>query len=538
MSVSESEHRDSQPIQPNVSHTFSGKPKMRALLSSVPFWTYFLIIVLLGPLAAFYGAVGGWAAGAATLVIYSVPIFAAALSGDRRLTLVVVSVAAIVRIVESILVESPSTGWEFAFPLFILCVMFFASGAIVIVVEWLQGQIHLLTEENTQFARDIYRRDRQEKLDALTPKSKQIKLTTEVPESEKPKPTLQPRSKTSSINDTESVDFAMLLLAIQDVVRRISTNHDLESLVSTIVNTAKASLKCEVCDIYFWNANRRTLTNVVPQQLRNKKTLFVPCPDSGMAHWVLENRQILTRKDLETDFSLGSLLNEDAHQPEAIAPLTVGGELLGLLVIDEVEQQSPTFGRLLYILASNYALGIKNAQLFERIEQMARHDGLTGLLNHASFQEDLDELVRESASVGRPISVVMSDVDHFKNFNDTYGHQAGDHVLREVSKVFQAIMPNHAILARYGGEEFIAALPGEELSRAQEFAELMRENLESRIIDFEGQELAVRASFGVAQLGADITSSEDLIRVADVALYDAKGRGRNQVVCHTSPIKS
>ena len=93
----------------------------------------------------------------------------------------------IVRIVESVLVESPSTGWKFAFPLFILCVMFFASGAIVIVVEWLQGRIHLLTEENTQFARDIYRRDRQEKLDTLTPESKQIKLTTDVPESEKPK---------------------------------------------------------------------------------------------------------------------------------------------------------------------------------------------------------------------------------------------------------------------------------------------------------------------------------------------------------------
>jgi diguanylate cyclase (GGDEF)-like protein len=124
----------------------------------------------------------------------------------------------------------------------------------------------------------------------------------------------------------------------------------------------------------------------------------------------------------------------------------------------------------------------------------------------------------------------MSDLDHFKKLNDTYRHQAGDHVLRETAALWRAVLPDTAVIGRYGGEEFICALPRDDLDRATELAELMRRQIESYVFDFEGWQLHVTASFGVAQLGRPAQTAHELIRLADEGLYAAKATGRNRVV--------
>jgi diguanylate cyclase (GGDEF)-like protein len=125
----------------------------------------------------------------------------------------------------------------------------------------------------------------------------------------------------------------------------------------------------------------------------------------------------------------------------------------------------------------------------------------------------------------------MGDVDHFKSFNDTHGHQAGDHVLREVARLWKAVMPDDAVLARYGGEEFICALPGSGQDRGRQLGEVLRKALESHPLSFEGKTLSVTSSFGVAQFGPGCDSGQELVRLADEALYAAKEAGRNRVVC-------
>jgi diguanylate cyclase (GGDEF)-like protein len=201
-------------------------------------------------------------------------------------------------------------------------------------------------------------------------------------------------------------------------------------------------------------------------------------------------------------------------------------------VLNGLPAKSPHIARLLPIFANVCALGIKNAQLFRRIDEMARRDGLTGLWNRAEFNAALDRLTRQAHEQQRSLCVVMSDVDHFKKFNDAFGHQAGDHVLREVAKLWKASLPDFAVVARYGGEEFIAILPDTDLVRARDLSETLQAELQAFPLVFEGQDLHVTASFGIAELSSPAAEPTELVHLADEALYAAKKSGRNRVCIH------
>lgn len=377
-----------------------------------------------------------------------------------------------------------------------------------------QVRLGRLEEQCTQLARELYQRDRQRQESSAAPS---------------PSAASEKAGGASGECTAGGVNYPLLLLTLQDVGRRVTTNLDLETLFSTIISTAKGSLRCGCCEVYLWNPRENTLRNASPQRPRDRAA-YVPRPQAGMAGWVLANRQIITRQAIKDDYTLQRLAQEETELPDAIAPLAVGGELLGLLIVDDVEEDSQNFVRLLYVLANIYALGIKNAQLFRRIEDMARRDGLTGLLNHATFQEALQELVAQALASSTPLTVVMSDIDRFKTFNDVHGHQAGDQVLREVARLWKAVLPEYAVIARYGGEEFICALPHVGVERGRELAELLRQAIAEQTIDFAGRELRVTSSFGVAELSGTVSSGAELIRTADALLYRAKELGRNRVV--------
>jgi diguanylate cyclase (GGDEF)-like protein len=244
---------------------------------------------------------------------------------------------------------------------------------------------------------------------------------------------------------------------------------------------------------------------------------------------VIKNRHLLIRSDIQNDPALKHLHRKEEQHIDAIAPLAAGGELIGVLVLESVDTTSPQFRRMLQLLANVSALAIKNARLFQRIAEMARHDGLTGLLNHASFQEHLRELVDHAQCAQRPLTLIMSDVDNFKSINDAYGHPIGDQVLREVARTWKKIAPEDAVVARYGGEEFVCAVLGMDLEQASELAEAMRSTIEVLPLSFDKGVLSVTASFGVAELGQPARNATELIRLADDALYQSKRSGRNCV---------
>ncbi len=336
--------------------------------------------------------------------------------------------------------------------------------------------------------------------------------------------------------DPDVFDFAMLLLSMQQIGHRLSSELELNALVSAILGTAKDVLRCKHAELHLWNAQDSRFTNAAPAN-------GVPVPDSmrdvlaqsalppAEFEWVRKQQRILARRDLIAGkVDAPELLPESL--PAAVAPLQVGSDLIGVLVVNDAVDEGPTFVRMLHILANHCALSLKNAQLFRAIDDMARRDSLTGLLNHAAFLDELERLTSDSLKRNQPLTVVMSDLDDFKSCNDNYGHQAGDKVLQEVANWWRAIMPDRAAVGRYGGEEFIAALPGETLQRGIELAELLRTSLESHTISHNGNRLHVTSSFGVAELGQPANSASRLVRLADKALYRAKSDGRNRVEAH------
>jgi diguanylate cyclase (GGDEF)-like protein len=172
-------------------------------------------------------------------------------------------------------------------------------------------------------------------------------------------------------------------------------------------------------------------------------------------------------------------------------------------------------------------LATLNAELLEAnraLAQAAVTDGLTGLKNHRAFQEALHSAAQMAERLQQPLSLVMFDIDHFKQFNDTYGHPAGDELLRQVAQVLRESARAYDVAARYGGEEFALLLPNTALEQAVQVAERLRQQIRA----IENPHAPVSASFGVATYRRG-TPPATLVYEADAALYRAKRNGRDQV---------
>lgn len=181
------------------------------------------------------------------------------------------------------------------------------------------------------------------------------------------------------------------------------------------------------------------------------------------------------------------------------------------------------------------AIGSQDIPLFEtlnEISQLQIQDGLTKLFNRRYIDERLPADIINSSGQGIPLTIIFADIDRFKKINDTYGHIAGDYVLKEFSRLLQnAMQGKDGWVARYGGEEFLILLMNETGAAAQSFAEGLRKIIETASINYDENNISITSSFGVCSLSKNWSlSMEELIALADKNLYTAKSEGRNRVV--------
>ena len=168
------------------------------------------------------------------------------------------------------------------------------------------------------------------------------------------------------------------------------------------------------------------------------------------------------------------------------------------------------------------------------LDNLANIDGLTEVYNHRYFQNALDQEINRATRNDEMLSLILTDIDHFKKFNDTYGHQIGDFILREFCATMKAILRQYDILARSGGEEFVIVLPSTDEEGAYTVAEKLREEIDLTVFKLDGEEYHVTASFGVVTINPaaeEDFSKSGMIGNADEALYEAKKQGRNKVIC-------
>lgn len=219
-----------------------------------------------------------------------------------------------------------------------------------------------------------------------------------------------------------------------------------------------------------------------------------------------------------------------------VVPILQGEKLWGLLIAHQCS--GPRHWQQLEIsllnqLAIQTAIAIQQSQLYQQLQQLATLDSLTQIANRRRFDEYLEQEWRRMAREGAPLSLILCDVDFFKNYNDTYGHQAGDNCLQQVVKAISCAVKRPAdLVARYGGEEFAVILPNTDTEGAVQIAESIRSQVQALKLVHPSSQVSkyVTLSLGTASIVPSQEFFPDtLITTADQALYQAKKSGRNRV---------
>ena len=248
--------------------------------------------------------------------------------------------------------------------------------------------------------------------------------------------------------------------------------------------------------------------------------------------WVTGKQEIILEPDLalENRFINGKLLLNQGIRSVASLPLLAKGAAIGSLTVASCQPNAynPRHINLLEQLTSQIAMPVENSQLYAEVEEKAHNDELTGLRNRRSLDELIASEVTRHSRYGGVLSIIILDLDSFKLYNDTYGHLAGDKLLRQIGSVMKKSIRGSDQAFRYGGDEFSILLPNTSLDAALQVSERVRTKIAA---DIKNSHIPVTASHGLATWPADGISATDVIAAADSALYLAKRNGGNRSQC-------
>jgi len=326
------------------------------------------------------------------------------------------------------------------------------------------------------------------------------------------------------------------LSILYSVSKALNFATDLKKILLFILDKARDALDAQKASLMLIDPGTRELVvNVVrgvPPDVEDKinrgETACTRIKvGEGIAGRVAETQKYILSNDVRQD---AGFKRSDSSYVDSILcmPLVANNETIGVINLTNKRKGgkfSPEDIDLLTTLSNQAAITIYNARLYH----LAITDGLTQLRIHRYFQQRLDEEIVRATTFKHPVSLIMSDIDHFKKFNDTYGHQEGDIVLMETAKIFRISAREVDICARYGGEEFAVILPETDTDQAIAIAEGLRKKVEAHEYPSKEGKLKVTVSLGVSTFPTHAAEKEKLIEAADKALYRAKDSGRNRV---------
>jgi diguanylate cyclase (GGDEF)-like protein len=254
-------------------------------------------------------------------------------------------------------------------------------------------------------------------------------------------------------------------------------------------------------------------------------------PKDPLEQWAAQQRLPVLVPDIKNDARFRTFHMSYPFRSIMVVPLHALHQPVGFLRIEhgnpDAFQSSDLRTAELY--ATMASLAMENVRLYEQIQEFAVRDGLTKLYTHRHFQQRLGDEILQAGRTKMPLSMLLCDIDHFKKYNDTFGHQAGDALLRRVAQILQESVREVDYVARYGGEEFALILPATAKTDGARVAEAIRKRVEAEPFVFNGQPSKVTMSFGVSSFPEDATTQSQIIRFADERLYKSKHGGRNQV---------
>ncbi len=310
-----------------------------------------------------------------------------------------------------------------------------------------------------------------------------------------------------------------------------------DDVASLIVDGANGILGAEISCVYLFYQHDWTL------RLRASQGR----PESFFREVVPVNHTILAKAFSDGFFqearvevgveSVDWVLHPDEIRSQVVVPLKTGDAVMGVIVVASSNERefTPAEGDRLQVIANQSSLAMQNALLHEELERLSVTDRLTELYNHGYLHQRLEEEVGRAARFGHELSLIMLDIDDFKEFNDRYGHPRGDRVLRAVSAIIRQNLRDIDVAARYGGEEFVVVLPETDSAGAMAVAERIRSSMEMYPFHQEEDDQVVHktVSVGVATYPSDANTQSRLVEAADKAMYIAKRGGKNRVAVAT-----
>lgn len=333
-----------------------------------------------------------------------------------------------------------------------------------------------------------------------------------------------------NLRDTEAdLEYRVMQLStLYEVGQAISSILDFKLLQNTILETSVKVVKAEKGSIMLLDETDKVLTIGVAIGLSDEITSNTKVGiGESISGWVIDNGSPLFIKDVENSEKFASIKRENAKKGSMICvPLIAKEKILGTLNVSKSQANSFTEKdfELFSSLSHQAAIAIENARLY----RYAVTDGMTRLYNHRYFQHRLDEEIQRADRYASRVSLIMLDVDHFKGFNDTYGHPEGDRVLKAISRILENSVREIDICSRYGGEEFVVICPEKTGEGAMTPAERIREATENFDFRIKGKRIPITVSIGVACYPEQAQNQKELISKADCALYYSKNNGRNR----------
>ena len=314
---------------------------------------------------------------------------------------------------------------------------------------------------------------------------------------------------------------------------RLSSSVELEDIAGNLLSALMTITKAQLGVIY-GNASGEFQLLDSSGIDRSDEVPTILDDSMGAIRQAVTSHEVLTISPVATDLSWlkqSSPLGKFRVESLIIAPLFFEQQPVGIaaLALAQRSLQADQLERL-EAIRTQFAAYLQNALLHRRIRDLAALDGLTGILNRRFGMRRLTEITGQAFRHGTPFSVLIIDIDHFKTLNDTFGHDAGDAVLKKIGNTLEGATRSGDVACRYGREEFMVALSGTGFEDGLGAAERLRRHIEALEVEHAGRRLSVTASFGVVTWPMTRASTpEELVSTADKALYAAKESGRNRV---------
>jgi diguanylate cyclase (GGDEF)-like protein len=336
----------------------------------------------------------------------------------------------------------------------------------------------------------------------------------------------------SNLNDLNG-RYLTFMFTIPSIVQRLNASQHFDELISSIMRLVQDVISAETVEIYTFDRENAILQKVSS----DGETAEGECTyalGEGLVGAAAKDGMLRMKENIPKSHIEQNGIGQDKSNIWMAAPINFNDSLIGVMGIGKVRKQTGNEGNFLKMIADIAGVVLMNQALLGETKHKAETDPLTGLYNRRYFFQMAQNAVEKSIRENSPVSIFLFDIDNFKHYNDANGHDAGDKLLKELSKLILGATRKSSVVARYGGEEFIVLLPGLQKEEAFTYAERLRETVCSHPFphgDMQPLE-CVSISGGIASFPTDAGSIQATISLADTALYQAKSDGRNKVIKH------